>query len=138
MVDDLKVAKREIRTMNMNQVTLPALNLADSVSFYRKLGLLQIVDSKDYARFECPDGDATFSIHVADESEVGVGAATYFEHEDLDALCEHLKDEGLEFSQMPRDESWLWREAWLDDPSGNAICLYWAGENRKNPPGRVD
>ncbi len=124
--------------MNLNQVTLPALNIADSVSFYRKLGLLQIVDSDDYARFECADGEATFSLYLADESEVGGSASVYFEHEELDALCERLKGEGLDFSQMPRDESWLWREAWLNDPSGNAICLYWAGENRKNPPWRVE
>lgn len=123
--------------MNMNQVTLPALNIEDSVSFYCKLGLLQIVDSKHYARFECPDGDTTLSIHLAGESEAGGGAAIYFEHEALDVLCERLKSEGLEFSQMPQDESWLWREAWIDDPCGNRICLYWAGENRKNPPWRI-
>ena len=124
--------------MNLNQVTLPALNIADSVSFYRKLGLLQIVDSDDYARFECADGEATFSLTLADESVIGGSASVYFEHEELDALCERLKDEGLDFSQMPRDESWLWREAWLKDPSGNAICLYWADENRKNHPWRVE
>jgi catechol 2,3-dioxygenase-like lactoylglutathione lyase family enzyme len=122
----------------MNQVTLPARNIAESVSFYLSLGLIQIVDSAHYARFECPDGDATFSIHIADESELGGGAAIYFEDQELDALCDRLKNEGIEFSQMPKDESWLWREAWLNDPSGNAICLYWAGENRKSPPWRVD
>lgn len=124
--------------MNMNQVTLPARNVAESVSFYLSLGLIQIVDSAHYARFECPDGDATFSIHAADESELGGSAAIYFEHQEIDAFCDRLKNEGIEFSQMPKDESWLWREAWLDDPSGNAICLYWAGDNRKSPPWRVD
>ena len=83
--------------MNMNQVTLPATNIAEPVSFYLKLGLKQIVNSAHYVRFECPDGDATFSIHVADESQLGGGAAIYFEHEDLDALCSRLHDEGLEF-----------------------------------------
>jgi catechol 2,3-dioxygenase-like lactoylglutathione lyase family enzyme len=124
--------------MNMNQVTLPALNIAESISFYRKLGLKQIVDSEHYARFECPDGDATFSIHLADASELGGNAAIYFEHEELDTLCATLKEQGILFSRMPKDESWLWREAWLEDPSGNAICLYWAGENRKNPPWRIE
>jgi catechol 2,3-dioxygenase-like lactoylglutathione lyase family enzyme len=122
----------------MNQVTLPALNIPESVSFYLKLGLKQIVDSEHYARFECPDGDATFSIHLADASETGGGAAIYFEHEDLNTLCDRLKNDGLEFSQMPTDQSWLWREAWLDDPAGNTICLFWAGENRKYPPWRVE
>lgn len=138
MVAMLNSELRETRSMNMNQVTLPAVNIEESVSFYVKLGLKQIVDSAHYARFECPDGDATFSIHVADDSELGGGAAIYFEHKELDALCDRLADEGLKFSQVPKDESWLWREAWLEDPSGNAICLYWAGENRKNPPWRAD
>jgi catechol 2,3-dioxygenase-like lactoylglutathione lyase family enzyme len=124
--------------MNMNQVTLPALNITESVSFYLKLGLKQIVHSEHYARFECPDGDATLSIHLAEASETGGGAAVYFEHEELDALCDKLRNDGLEFSQLPEDRSWLWREAWLDDPAGNAICLFWAGENRKHPPWRVD
>lgn len=124
--------------MNMNQVTLPALDIAESTAFYLALGLTQIVGSEHYARFVCPDGDATFSIHLADEPATGGGAAIYFEHEDLDALCEKLKDDGLEFTQMPRDQSWLWREAWLEDPSGNAICLFWAGDNRKNPPWRIE
>ncbi|MFQ5983397.1 MAG: VOC family protein [Woeseiaceae bacterium] len=123
--------------MNLNQVTLPARNITESVAFYRKLGLRQIVDSEHYARFECPDGDATFSIHKAEELDLGGVAVVYFEHEELDALCARLKDEGIEFLEMPRDQRWLWREARLDDPSGNRICLYWAGENRKNPPWRI-
>ena len=123
--------------MNLNQVTLPARSIGESVSFYKKLGLVQIVDSPHYARFECPDGDATFSIHLTDASETGGGAVVYFELEDLDAFCARLAADGVAFTQMPKDEEWLWREARLSDPSGNTICLYWAGENRKKPPWRV-
>ncbi len=100
--------------MNLNQVTLPARNIAESVSFYRKLGLIQIVDSEHYARFECPDGDATFSIDKAEESDISAGAVIYFEHAELDALCARLENDGIEFIQMPQDESWLWREARLN------------------------
>jgi hypothetical protein len=31
----------------------------------------------------------------------------------------------------------LWREAYLHDPDGNVVCLYHAGENRRNPPWRM-
>ena len=52
--------------MNLNQVTVPCRDLAESVAFYRTLGLRQIVGNPpDYARFECPVGDATFSLHRA-------------------------------------------------------------------------
>jgi catechol 2,3-dioxygenase-like lactoylglutathione lyase family enzyme len=52
--------------MNLNQVTVPALDVAASVAFYRRLGLIQIVDAPHYARFECADGDSTFSVHLAE------------------------------------------------------------------------
>ena len=35
------------------------------------------------------------------------------------------------------DQPFLWREAILNDPSGNKIKLYWAGDNRLNPPWRI-
>lgn len=64
-------------------------------------------------------------------------SVVYFECSDLDARVERLRAAGFEFTKLPTDEHWLWREARLIDPSGNAICLFWAGENRRNPPWRV-
>ena len=47
--------------MNLNQVTVPSLDLTKAIPFYVKLALKLIVESlPDYARFECPDGYATF------------------------------------------------------------------------------
>jgi len=66
--------------MNLNQVTIPSLDLSKAVVFYEKLGLKLIVEAlPDYARFECPDGDSTFSIHRTDSLPEGVGIAVYFE-----------------------------------------------------------
>ena len=123
--------------MNLNQVTVPALNVADSVAFYHRLGLTQIVDSVHYARFVCPEGDATFSVHAADAVSADPGVTVYFECSELDVLCADLEQRGLDFLEPPTDQPWLWREARLADPSGNIVCLYWAGENRVNPPWRV-
>ncbi|HEY0016140.1 MAG TPA: VOC family protein [Longimicrobium sp.] len=123
--------------MNLNQVTLPALDMAASVAFYRGMGFRQIVDAPHYARFECPEGGATFSVHRVDEAPVNPGVVIYFESDRLDALVEELQREGFAFAQLPRDERWLWREARICDPTGNTICLYHAGENRRNPPWRV-
>ena len=61
----------------------------------------------------------------------------YFETSDLDNVVANLIKQGFNFTQMPTDETWLWREARLNDPDGNVICLYHAGDNRKNPPWRV-
>lgn len=124
--------------MNLNQVTVPALDIEKSAAFYRDLGLVQIVSAPHYARFECPDGSATFSIHKVDRAPADPQAIVYFECADLDARVASLRKKGFEFSQLPADQPWLWREARLSDPSGNPLCLYWAGENRKNPPWRID
>jgi catechol 2,3-dioxygenase-like lactoylglutathione lyase family enzyme len=122
--------------MNLNQVTLPAVDLAAAVAFYRTLGFGLIVDTPHYARFECPDGGATFSLHRVDAMPADSGVLVYFEHEALDDVVAALKAKGVVFTQEPTDQRWLWREARLRDPAGNALCLYWAGENRRNPPWR--
>lgn len=124
--------------MNLNQVTIYSDKTHKSVEFYQKLGLKLIVDSLPrYARLECPDGDATLSVHETENSPAESSIVLYFECEDLDARVAQLKAQGLEFEQDPIDQTWLWREAYLRDPSGNRICLFYGGEIRKNPPWRV-
>ncbi|NYE28595.1 putative enzyme related to lactoylglutathione lyase [Rhodanobacter sp. K2T2] len=124
--------------MNLNQVTLPVNDFDRSVTFYHDMGFSLIVHSPPrYARFECPEGDSTFSIHTVEQVTDNTGVVVYFECFDLDARVRRLLDAGFEFTQLPMDERWLWREARLTDPSGNVLCLFWAGNNRKNPPWRV-
>ncbi|MCK5402413.1 MAG: VOC family protein, partial [Flavobacteriaceae bacterium] len=96
--------------MNLNQITIPSLDLEKSVVFYKTLGLHLIVDALPrYARFECPDGESTFSIHKVDELPKGNGITIYFEDDNLDKLVSILKQKGITFSQLPKDKSWLWR-----------------------------
>ncbi len=124
--------------MNLNQITVPAINVEKSIAFYKKLGLHLIVEAlPHYARFECPKGNATFSIHQVEKLPKGEGVYVYFETEILDQEVERLIAEGIIFDQLPIDQRWLWREARLKDPDGNLIVLYFAGDNRKNPPWRV-
>ncbi|MCF6455973.1 VOC family protein [Pseudoalteromonas sp. MMG024] len=121
--------------MNLNQVTLPVTQMSDAVRFYQTLGFELIVDTPHYARFACPEGDSTFSLSL-EENAVN-GSTIYFEHAQLDNWVAELQEKGVIFSQLPTDQRYLWREAVLFDPSGNKIKLYWAGENRLNPPWRV-
>lgn len=123
--------------MRLNQVTVSVRELAAAIAFYRTLGLKLIVQSDRYARLECPDGGSTFSLHLDPETH-GVSETTiYFEDDDVDSTVQRLKAEGLAFDADPVDQPWLWREAYLRDPSGNRICLYRAGEIRRFPPWRV-
>ena len=124
--------------MNLNQVTIYTARPIETAEFFTKLGLILIVDSLPrYARFECPDGDSTLSINIADERPASNDIVLYFECDDLDGEVARLKSLGIEFDEDPADRDWLWRQAYLRDPNGNRICLFHAGENRKNPPWRV-
>jgi catechol 2,3-dioxygenase-like lactoylglutathione lyase family enzyme len=124
--------------MNLNQVTLPAIDIAASALFYRRMGFTQIVDAPHYARFECPEGDATFSVHRVESFPANTGVVLYFECQDLDGRVAELQDKGFQFVSTPADQRWLWREARLHDPAGNTLCLFTAGSNRKSPPWRVN
>ena len=106
--------------MNLNQLTVPSLDLTKAVPFYVKLGLKLIVGSlPDYARFECPDGHSTFSIHRADSLPKGEGIYVYFECINLDEYVNELIKKGIVFEQTPTNQKWLWREARLKDVDGN-------------------
>ena len=99
----------------------------------------QIVGGDDrYARFVCPDGDSTFSVERAERPLPDWTPATvYFECGDLDATVAELEAAGYAFEHGPVDQRWLWREARLRDPDGHVICLFHAGENRLDPPWRL-
>jgi catechol 2,3-dioxygenase-like lactoylglutathione lyase family enzyme len=124
--------------VNLNQVTVYTDKPTETAEFFKKLGLRIIVDSLPrYARLECPDGESTLSIQHDEKAEVSNNVVLYFECDDLDRVVSDLKSNGLTFDEEPTDRPWLWRQAYLKDPNGNKICLFRAGENRKNPPWRV-
>jgi catechol 2,3-dioxygenase-like lactoylglutathione lyase family enzyme len=122
--------------MQLNQVTIPVSNLRTSINFYQTLGLKLIVEDDHYARFVVPGNQASFSITVVANPVISE-TTIYFEHEKLDELVKDLMQKGLAFKQGPVDQAWLWREALLEDPDGHKLCLYYAGENRLNPPWKI-
>lgn len=125
--------------MNLNQITVPSINVEKAIDFYETLGLHLIVKAiPKYARFECPKGDSTFSIHEVDKLPKGRGIIIYFEIENLDETVLNLQEKGIKFDSLPQDKPYLWREAHLCDLDGNQIILFHAGEHRKNPPWRIN
>lgn len=123
--------------MRLNQVTVGAVDLATSEEFYVALGMRLIVKDERYLRFECPEGESTFSIELAGTVPRDEQVTIYFESDDLDGLCDRLIKAGLPVEQMPQDMPWLWREARLTDPDGHHLCLFSAGGNRRYPPWRI-
>ena len=123
--------------LNLNQITISVKDVERSIEFYQQLGLNLIVRSlPKYARFECLSGETTFSLHQSDE-KINDSTWIYFETASLDEDVKKLTDAGIEFESLPTDQTWLWREARLKDPDGNQLILYYAGENRKDPPWKI-
>nr|WP_315175824.1 VOC family protein [uncultured Flavobacterium sp.] len=123
--------------MNLNQVTVSVKDIERSIVFYQMLGLILIVKSAHYARFECPEGDATFSISLSENEFTNYGTTIYFESNDLTQKVNELIEKGIQFEQLPTDQRYLWKEAILRDPDSYKIKLFYAGDNRKNPPWRI-
>jgi catechol 2,3-dioxygenase-like lactoylglutathione lyase family enzyme len=124
--------------MNLNQITIAVTDVEKSIAFYEKLGLKLIVKSlPHYARFECPEGNATFSLHQTDTSPKESNVWIYFEVNNVDEYVGQLIAKGIRFEEMPNDKPWLWRESRLKDLDNNQIILYSAGKNRKDPPWKI-
>jgi hydroxymethylpyrimidine/phosphomethylpyrimidine kinase len=123
----------------LNQVTVTGTNYERSADFYRRIGLVQIVDSPEtgYARFETAGG-VTLSVQIDADEKILATTAIYLECDDLDTRVEQLARSGVAFEHGPRNQPWMWREARLRDPDGNIIFFYKAGENRRFPPWRME
>ena len=121
-----------------NHAMIYVKDVERGLGFYRDLlGFKLIEDFRHegksvYARLRAPGGDCTIALHQAgpDVSIASDGVRLYFEVRDLDDFCHKLQKKGFYITQLPRMMPWGWRHAYLNDPDGHEISLYWAGENR--------
>ncbi len=118
-------------------MTIGSTDLGRSEHFYETLGLRLIVKNDHYLRFECPDGEATFSVDLVDAVAESEQVTLYFESDELDDEYDRLLRAGFEFEHAPADMPWLWREARLRDPDGHRLCIFHAGQHRRHPPWRI-
>lgn len=124
--------------LTFNHAMIYVKDVERGVNFYRGwLGFKLIEDFRYegrpvYARLRAPGGDGTIALHQAGPgaSVTSDGVRLYFEVRDLDDFCRGLQKRGFYFTQLPTMMPWGWRHAYLNDPEGHEISLYWAGENR--------
>ena len=95
--------------LEFNHAMIYTTRLPHALEFYRDALGFQVVDEYPgaYARMKSPGGGTTIALHVMEEGK------------ELDT-----KKEGLRL--MP----WGWKHAYLRDPDGHEISLYWAGRAR--------
>lgn len=124
--------------LTFNHAMIYAKDVARSLAFYRDLMGFKVIEDfrhqgiSVYARLRAPGGDGTIAIHMAGPgtSLASDGVRLYFEIRELDDFCRRLQNKGFYITQLPRMMPWGWRHAYLNDPDGHEISLYWAGENR--------
>ena len=124
--------------LSFNHAMIYAKDVERAMTFYRDLlGFKLIEDFRYegkpvYARLRAPGGDGTIALHQAgpDSPVSSEGVRLYFEVRDLDDFCRKLQQKGFYITKMPQMMPWGWRHAYLNDPDGHEISLYWAGANR--------
>lgn len=124
--------------LTFNHAMIYVKDVERGLRFYRDmLGFKLIEDFRYegtpvYARMRAPGGDGTIALHQAGPgaSVSSDGVRLYFEVHDLDDFCHKLQRKGFHITQLPRMMPWGWRHAYINDPDGHEMSLYWAGENR--------
>jgi catechol 2,3-dioxygenase-like lactoylglutathione lyase family enzyme len=124
--------------LTFNHAMIYCKDVERGVGFYRDLMGFKLIEDfryegkSVYARLKAPGGDGTIALHQAGPgaSLASEGVRLYFEVRELDEFCRKLMQKGFYITQMPRMMPWGWRHAYLNDPDGHEISLYWAGENR--------
>jgi catechol 2,3-dioxygenase-like lactoylglutathione lyase family enzyme len=124
--------------LSFNHAMVYVKDVERALGFYRDLLGFKLIDDfryenkPVYARLRAPGGDGTIALHQAgpDASVASDGVRLYFEVRELDDFCRKLQQKGFYITKLPSMMPWGWRHAYLNDPDGHEISLYWAGENR--------
>jgi len=119
-----------------NHVMLYVRDVQASLHFYaEKLGF-RILEAFDYggtivyARLLPPKGKTSLALHLPEQGQTSLasnGVRLYFEVKELVAACRKLEKAGVKFLSPPKQMPWGWKHAYLLDPDGHEISLYWAG-----------
>jgi catechol 2,3-dioxygenase-like lactoylglutathione lyase family enzyme len=120
--------------IDFNHAMIYTADVSRSLGFYRDRLGFEVIEIYRNAYARLKSGSGTIAIHLtAPDQQVDPareGVRLYFEVQDLEAFCEHLRQQGVEFDQLPKRMPWGWRHAYLRDPDGHEISLYWAGQAR--------
>ncbi len=130
--------KTKARPLEFNHAMVYARDVERALGFYTGLLGMKLVDEfrhegkPVYARLRAREGEGTIALHLAGPGAptASEGVRLYFETPDLDSFCRTLQQKGVYFIQLPRTMPWGWKHAYLNDPDGHEISLYWAAGSR--------
>ena len=123
--------------LDFNHAMIYSRDVARALGFYRDLLGLELLEQYQhgdlvvYARLKAT-GSSTIALHLLAPGETLAtgGIRLYFEVRALDRFCKKLEAAGAKFSKPPAMMPWGWRHAYLNDPDGHEVSLYWAGSKR--------
>ena len=139
MATGKKTTVKATAELSFNHAMVYSQDVGRALGFYRDLLGCKVIEDMDYggnkvyARLKAAQGEGTLALHMVEPGKTlppGDGIRLYFEVKELDKFCARLKAAGVKFSQMPKLMPWGWRHAYLDDPDGHEVSLYWAGAKR--------
>jgi catechol 2,3-dioxygenase-like lactoylglutathione lyase family enzyme len=124
--------------LTFNHAMIYVKDVERGLGFYRDLLGFKVIEDfryqnkPVYARLRAPAGDGMIALHQVgpEDSVSSEGVRLYFEVRELDEFCRKLQQKNFYITKLPRMMPWGWRHAYLNDPDGHEISLYWAGENR--------
>ena len=127
---------KDAARLEFNHAMIYTSDYPRALRFYRDLFGFKLIEEYPggYGRLQSPGGRATIALHTLEPGQRmdprHDSIRLYFEIEALDAFCERLAGQGVSFDQKPTDMPWGWRHAYLRDPDGHDLSLYWAGGKR--------
>jgi lactoylglutathione lyase len=141
--------KKQKPKVLFNHALIYVRDVARALHFYQDLLGLKSIDvfqfgsQPVYARLQSPVGTTTIALHQVEQGPDGSkielppfdAIRLYFEVKELDALCKSLQAEGVEIKQLPKPMPWGWTHAYVNDPDGHEVSLYWAGAKRLRASG---
>ena len=133
-----KKEKSSASQLTFNHAMIYSRDVPKAVQFYGSVLGFKVLEEFEghgtvvYARLKSPRGDCTIALHAlapGEELRAG-GIRLYFEIKDLERFCKRLEASGVKFTKPPKVMPWGWTHAYLDDPDGHEVSLYWAGAKR--------
>jgi len=131
--------KRVGTGLTFNHAMIYVRQVAPALQFYADLLGFRLLEQylhegvAVYARLRSPEGDSTIALHVVEPGKTlppSDAIRLYFETRNLKTLCKKLKAAGVKLLQEPKLMPWGWTHAYLQDPDGHELSLYWAGAKR--------
>ncbi len=111
-----------MKIQHISAVTLAVQDMAQSVNFYRKLGLGIEYGGEDATFTSFRAGNGFINLIRTDSVAEGWWGRVILRVEDVDSLYRKLKGSGLE-PESPRDGDWGERFFHLKDPDGHELSF---------------